>query len=134
MEQIAIGSVIIQVSWLMYAFSVIVGYIVLQLQMNKYPDVYKEVTDTAINSILIYIVVFKFSIILLRPTLLFENPLGLLYFDGGGVGVILGILSILIYVAWKIKTITLPNILLVRVYSVSVASSLFVYLILHTIF
>ncbi len=58
----------------------------------------KEWIDILFTSMMLYIVVWKFSTLLFHPTLLFNNPGSILFGNGGSIGMVLGGIVALIYI------------------------------------
>ncbi|MCG1020811.1 hypothetical protein [Sutcliffiella horikoshii] len=83
----------------------------------------KTVENYLTSGMLLWIVVFKFSIIIFRPSIIWTNPYGLLFFTGGTNGAYLATVGTILFLYWKlhrsdihIKTSTViivPSILIV---------------------
>lgn len=90
-----------ETQWLIISFSIFVGYLVIRnrLPRDEYPV--QRMIDTIENSLIIALVIWKFSLILFEPITVITNPLALLYFSGGEHGIWLAVAIASIYIAFR---------------------------------
>lgn len=90
-EVLQVGPFLLKIQWLIISLSAFVGYFVIKkrLQRAGYPD--QPIIETIENSLIIVLVVWKFSLILFEPVKVVNNPLALLYFSGGEYGIWLAV-------------------------------------------
>lgn len=80
---------------LLLAFFIV--WFILRMQFSKqWAGVYTDAVFT-------FIFVWKFSLIVTDFRLVIEQPLALLYFNGGTVGIYLGVIAVLLQIVWKKK-------------------------------
>jgi prolipoprotein diacylglyceryltransferase len=104
MDSFQLGPLNLKISWLFLLASVYLAYIMIDAMINKDQNIKKTIFyELLTNSILIIFITFKFSFILFRPSIVWENPLGIIYFTGGNQGLFLGILLSVIYLLIKFK-------------------------------
>ena len=86
-----LGPFLIQGSYIMILISLITAVIGLVSLLHTYRIPHKKtISNEWIQSILLVIVTWKFSYILVHPIEGIQDPLRLIYFDGGAVGWIVG--------------------------------------------
>ncbi|WP_338751522.1 hypothetical protein [Bacillus sp. FJAT-52991] len=61
----------------------------------------KDLLDVYGNTVFLFIIVWKFSIIIFSFSMVIEAPMSLLYFNGGERGLWLAVMAALMYMAWK---------------------------------
>ncbi|MET3698959.1 hypothetical protein SAMN05877753_110194 [Bacillus oleivorans] len=103
MGDIQIGPFIMSSLMLSLLFSIFVAYIISGQSVKRDPLIKKQWQDAVFNSVFLFVLIYKGSIALFRPVLLFENPKALLFFNGGQKGMFLAIIVIVIYLYVKIK-------------------------------
>jgi hypothetical protein len=86
-ETLQVGPFLLKTHWLIIILSALVGYFVIKYRLKRagYPD--QRMIETIENSLIIALIVWKFSLILFDPVSIVTNPLALLYFSGGEHGV-----------------------------------------------
>ena len=106
MESIHIGPLVIQKYMIVLLFAILVAYLYIAILLYKRKEVLKKVEDHLVSTLLLWILVFKFSIILFRPSIIWTNPIGLIYFTGGTYGMYLAsIVSVVFfYVTARFKS------------------------------
>lgn len=97
-----LGPLNIKYEWLLLLLAGLTTYFVLRV-MLKNKNFQKEFIDVVMNVTILSVLIYKFSIILFRPKLIFENPIALLYFDGGTKGLVLALISGVAYLFWKVR-------------------------------
>lgn len=89
-----IGKLSFPSTWLAVLLAMLVTGIILYVQFSKaMASLYSDVAA-------IFILVWKFSVVLTDFSTVKQQPLALLYFNGGKLGVILGVLAVLIQL-WR---------------------------------
>ncbi|WP_203363243.1 hypothetical protein [Bacillus sp. REN10] len=61
----------------------------------------KKIVDLYGNAVFLFILVWKFSIVIFSFSIVMEAPMSLLYFNGGGKGFWLAFIIVCLYVFWK---------------------------------
>ncbi len=123
MEAIQIGPLLLKKSYIVLLFSCLLAYLYISMYLRNKPETLKTVENHLTSGMLLWIVVFKFSIIIFRPSIIWTNPYGLLFFTGGTNGAYLATIGTILFLYWKfhqsnihIKTATIiivPSILIV---------------------
>jgi len=100
-EVLQVGPFLLKILWLIICLSAFVGYFVIKhrLQRAGYPD--RRIIETIVNSLIIALVVWKFSLILFEPVTVVTNPLALLYFSGGEHGIWLAVVVASTYIYFR---------------------------------
>lgn len=62
----------------------------------------KKILDTFLNCLFIWFLTWKLSYILIEPNLVLKNPLSILYYTGGAIGIIIATFVSFIYLVVKI--------------------------------
>jgi prolipoprotein diacylglyceryltransferase len=97
-----IGPFTIKLSWLFISSSLFFTYLVLDSLLNKYPKEKVSIFyNIVLNSLFIVFLSYKFAYILFRPSIVWENPIGMIYFTGGIRELILGLVLSSLYVISK---------------------------------
>ncbi|WP_342515723.1 hypothetical protein [Sutcliffiella sp. FSL R7-0096] len=123
MEAIQLGPLVLKKSYIVLLFSCLLAYLYISMYLRNKPDMLKTVENHLISGMLFWIVVFKFSIIIFRPSIIWTNPYGLLFFTGGTNGVYLATVGTILFLYWKLHrsdihiitstVIIVPSILIV---------------------
>jgi hypothetical protein len=100
-EVIQFNGFLIRVQWLILAFSGIFGYIILRLRLNKMESTNKIVQETIIDSLLLTVVIWKLSFILFNPVKFINNPISLIFFNGGRRGFLLALTIAMAYLIYS---------------------------------
>ncbi|GIP33218.1 prolipoprotein diacylglyceryl transferase family protein [Paenibacillus sp. J2TS4] len=100
-EVLQAGSFMIRTSWLVLALAAIAGYMLIRLKLKNAADQERQLPDLAANGMLIVILTWKFSPILFNPSILWTNPVSLLFINGSGRGIALGLALALVYLELK---------------------------------
>lgn len=101
-DSITIGPFLIKNLWIVLFIAGLVSYIVMEIRIRKFPDLQPLLLNETGNSLVICLLIYKFSIVLFRPGILFTNPQGILFFTGGTKGLVLGLLIGILYLGWQI--------------------------------
>ena len=94
-----IGSFPVKMVWLAILGAALIAYGLLALKLRKEPDK-KDLLDVLSNGAVFCWFVWKISYAVLHPILTVKQPFNLLYFNGGETGLVLGIISSLLYLLW----------------------------------
>lgn len=92
-----IGKVSIASSWVALILSFLFAYSVVRWKYGK------PAADLLSDAIFYFIIVWKLSVVLTDFKTVIQMPLSIIYFHGGMVGVILGIIAAAINVFWALK-------------------------------
>jgi hypothetical protein len=92
-EVLSIGSFVLPLHYILLAFLGYVSTYFVYLKNKKLGFSHEQWENVLLSGIVTYIMVWKFSLIIISPLSVFENPLLLLYGSGGFVGSILGIIA-----------------------------------------
>jgi prolipoprotein diacylglyceryltransferase len=105
-EIISIGPFIIPARWLWWALGGMTGYAVMKHRLKKSGYADRPVMDMLLNGLLLAALLWKFSPLLFNPSLLWENPQGVLFMSGGTGASWLAAAAGTAYIAyqcWKLK-------------------------------
>lgn len=86
MKTLQLGPFLLNTDLIMLILSVLFGYIGLSIRLNGYQTVQTFVKDKFSNALLLWLVIWKFSIIVFDPIPVIKAPLSLIYFNGGEDG------------------------------------------------
>ena len=103
-EWFIIKSLTLPSSWVAVFLALFITGIVLWVKFGK--DTEDWFTDAAI----LFILVWKFSVLITDFEMIFEFPLAILYFNGGETGLFVGVLSALGRLLWQLKRKGWPEI------------------------
>lgn len=103
MDSFRVGPLTFKYTYLFLLTSLYIAYVMLDHWLNRYPDKKNIIYNTITNCLIIIFLTFKFSYILYRPSILWENPIGILYFTGGKNGLIIGVILSLFYLIYQFK-------------------------------
>ncbi|UAL49299.1 hypothetical protein [Sutcliffiella horikoshii] len=102
MDAIQLGPLLLKKSYLVLLFSCLLAYLYIAIYLRKKPEIVKTVENHITTGLLIWILIFKFSIIIFRPSIIWTNPYGLLFFTGGTRGFYLAVFVTISYLFWKL--------------------------------
>jgi len=100
-EILQFGPFMIRFSWLLWAVSGFIGYIVMKYRLKRsgYGD--RLVLDILSGGLLIAALVWKFSPALFTPSILWKSPLSILFISGSSESAWFGAAAAAIYVGFK---------------------------------
>jgi peroxiredoxin len=81
-----LGPLVLQKNMVLIAAAVVTGVGVMKWRLRRSPDLDKKSYDRPFEAILIWLVTWKLSVLLSNLQSVMENPLSLLYFNGGEPG------------------------------------------------
>lgn len=90
METIVLGPLLIPYQWVYFLLAGITTYITVKITLKENKSFFKMFMDELTNALFLWFLIYKFSNILFRPSILFERPMEILYFTGGSKGLLLG--------------------------------------------
>lgn len=85
MSNIQLGSFVLNTELLVYLASALAGALALRLLRRGHPGKEADLS-VAWGSMLLWIVIWKVSLLLIDPASVMQRPLSLLYFSGGAIG------------------------------------------------
>lgn len=132
MEVIQIGSLAILPKWVLLGGAIILGLIFTKIWLKGSQS--KKVFDILSNSVFLGFFIWKGSIILFNPVLVWKSPFSLLYFSGGSDGLIIAIICSGLYFILKSRKERLSNLLAVQTIFIFSFVVLALYHIAFTVF
>ncbi|AST90047.1 MULTISPECIES: hypothetical protein [Sutcliffiella] len=100
-EFLIIGSIRLPIKWIFIGGALVVAYLAMNIRLSRLNLDKKPLLDTVFNALFYGFIVWKLSYVLFNPVHAFAYPLGILYFDGGQKGMLLGILICFIYIYFQ---------------------------------
>lgn len=109
MNTISLGNLVLNGQLVLLFIFGIAGWLALRFYLRQRAEDYqKDYGDLAFNAFLIWIVVWKGSLLLFEPVQTLKNPLSLLYFDGGVRGRWLAAVVVVIYILYRVRKAGIP--------------------------
>lgn len=102
-DSITIGPFLIKNLWIVLFVAGLFSYIVMELRIRKFPELQTSLLNEVGNGLVICLLIYKFSIVLFRPSIFLTNPKGILFFTGGTKGLVLGLLVGMVYLGWQVR-------------------------------
>lgn len=104
METIILGPLLIPYKWIYFVLAGITTYITVKITLKDDKAFFKIFIAELMNSLFIWLLIYKFSILIFRPNILFGRPIEILYFTGGSKGMLLGfIVSVFLFLRKAFK-------------------------------
>ena len=97
-----IGSIIVQGENLLLINGLLISYVMFYYGI-RILKIERNIMDLIFNSFINGVLIWKFSYVVLHPNSVLQNPMTILYFNGGYVGIGIGIIFITIYTWLSIK-------------------------------
>lgn len=129
-DAIMLGPFTIKNGWIILAFSFLCSYIVMEFIGKYFPDIKARFFGLLLNGIFVFLVIYKFSILVIRPSIIVTNPMGILFFTGGTTGIYMGIALGVIYLFYQVKKNAFNNIHVLIVMTAGVTTAFISYLML----
>lgn len=107
-EIIQLGPFMVKYQLIAVLLSAVIGYFLLRYKMNKLniePEVF---SDVLAGTLFIGIVVWKFGGVFFNPSVLWTNPLSILFISGSEKTIIFAIFSSCLYLGYKLKKGNMP--------------------------
>ncbi|WP_433921077.1 hypothetical protein [Paenibacillus taichungensis] len=95
-EAVVWGPLIIKYNWIAIIFSVLTAYLTMKYWLKGKSDLSKPILNDITNVFLWAFLIWKFSVIIFNPVTVLNNPYYILYFTGGGRGILLSAIVVLI--------------------------------------
>jgi hypothetical protein len=134
MDVFHIGPLNINYEWLYALVAGTLVYFVSEGITQKHPKFQKKYLDTLVNCMMTWLFSAKLSVFFFRPSLLWENPLGILYFWDGVRGIITATIITLFYLFWKARSENWPQLLFRKVFVYGIVTFLITFVGLRTLF
>ena len=96
-EWFIIKSLTIPSSWLAVLLSILITGIIVWRKFGK------ETEDWFSDAAILFILVWKFSVVLTDFKMVLDSPLSILYFNGGRLGLFLGLSAALLKLLWRFR-------------------------------
>ncbi|MCA1038016.1 hypothetical protein LCM00_00730 [Bacillus infantis] len=103
MDTIEIGSLNLKVDLLVSLLSLLIVHLFFLFHLKNRQEFRKNFEDKLFTAVLFWFLIYKFGRLLFQPSLLWTNPLGLLYFNGGIKEAVLGLLGAALYFAGQCR-------------------------------
>ncbi|BAD76366.1 hypothetical protein GK2081 [Geobacillus kaustophilus HTA426] len=126
-DVIDVGPLLIRTSWLIWLVAGAGGYLFWRVVWTGSSEQRRCIQQLLIDGVFVYLVVWKISPVLMDPSLLWHNPLGVLYLPGGDRGVMLGAVTAAAVTIFRTYRQNIPMHLLVN-------STIVVYLGAHFVY
>ncbi|MFE7061748.1 hypothetical protein ACFVAD_06320 [Sutcliffiella sp. NPDC057660] len=101
MDAIQLGPLLLKKSILVLLFSLLLAYLYMAIIFRKQPETLRIMKQHLMSGAICWILVFKFSILLFRPSIIWTNPFGIIFFTGGTKGIYLASIAALFLFYWK---------------------------------
>ncbi|MBY0120525.1 hypothetical protein [Bacillus sp. S/N-304-OC-R1] len=120
MGAIMLGPFMIKYEWILYLISGLSAYLMIRFHSKEDLPFQEIFLNSMLNSFLIGFIVYKFSSIIIRPTILIDNPSSIIFTTGGTKGKLLGVIIALLYFFNKYRNGIWPlkNWLILMVYGI----------------
>lgn len=102
-DAINVGPFVIKYLYIVFAITLAATYFTMKYKMKNQPDQSKIILDEGISAGILYFLVWKFSYILFHFSNFIDNPISAVYFNGGTIGSIAGVLAAGGYLYIKFK-------------------------------
>lgn len=100
---IDLGPILLPVKWLFVGLGLLVAYVVLKIRLKGSKLNGNVLLDTISNTAIIGFIVWKVSYAVFHPIYAMNNPIGILYFNGGERGLILAFIVSCVYLFFYAK-------------------------------
>ncbi|WLR52565.1 hypothetical protein LC040_06635 [Bacillus tianshenii] len=104
---VEIGPFVVQYRYIVLIISAISAYIALKAVIKE-KEAEKYMTDVFFNTAAFTLLIWKFSYILFHPVEAINAPVRILYFSGGTLGWIIGVVTGLLYLIYKGRKADFP--------------------------
>ncbi len=101
------NSIIVQNENIYLLIGLLISYVMFYYGV-RILKIERNIMDLIFNSFINGVLIWKLSYVVLHPQSVLQNPMNILYFNGGYVGIGIGILFIIIYTWLKIKKQNIP--------------------------
>jgi hypothetical protein len=115
MDIIQIGSFAIIQKWLLLGLAVLFGLMFLKTWLRRFQkEENQKLFELLLNTLFIGFLIWKISLFLFEPTLIWKSPFSLLYFNGGNNGLVLAIVLSIIYFTFKAQRKSISNLTILQ--------------------
>ncbi|MCR8659190.1 TlpA family protein disulfide reductase [Paenibacillus endoradicis] len=102
MQNLQLGPLVLNMDLLIYLMAGIMGVLAVRIRSRGHSE--KEILQSyAWNSVFIWMIIWKGSLLLFDPLSFIRNPQALLFFDGGSKGFWLATVVAVIYIGYRFK-------------------------------
>ncbi|MED4972150.1 hypothetical protein RA955_07245 [Geobacillus proteiniphilus] len=126
-DVIAVGPFLIRTGWLIWLAAGAGGYLFWRVVWTGSDEQFRHIRQLLVDGVLIYWLVWKIYPLFTNPSLLWRNPLGVLYLPSGNRGVMLGVATAAIVTMFRAYRRNIPMHLLVNSVIVIYLGAHFVY-------
>lgn len=130
---VSFGPFLLRTDWLVFLLSGVGGYVFLNGRLAECLTYREKIKDILLGAAFIYLIAWKVSPAIFSPSLIIDNPLGILYFPVGNRGVVLAILITCIYTGFRLYREKIPFVMFAnssvffifhgRIYLLSISTS-----------
>lgn len=103
MDAVKIGPLLVKYLWIILAITLVAAYFFMKWRTRDDKTQANFILNELSSSAMIYFFVWKFSYGLFHLNNVIEHPISLLYFNGGSMGVIAGLIVAISYLAYRAK-------------------------------
>ncbi|KAB2329749.1 hypothetical protein F7731_21640 [Cytobacillus depressus] len=96
-----VGPFLIKYEWILLLMAGLFSYFFMKSKTKSDRTFQEYFFNTILNAVIFGFLIFKFSTVLFRPSILFDQPLSVLYMSGGIKGILLGLFIAIIYISFK---------------------------------
>lgn len=115
MHFVNIGPLHVQLEWIFIGVSIFISVFILKFYLRRLGLDDKKFIEIVWNGIFIYILVWKFSLLIFNPNLVIQSPLSILYFTGGEKGLWLGFAVTFLYMLKNAKKLNVSILKMVNI-------------------
>lgn len=108
---VSFGPFLLRTDWLVFLLSGVGGYVFLNGRLAECLTYREKIKDILLGAAFIYLIAWKVSPAIFSPSLIIDNPLGILYFPVGNRGVVLAILITCIYTGFRLYREKIPFVM-----------------------
>ncbi|MGG3005484.1 TlpA disulfide reductase family protein [Geobacillus stearothermophilus] len=101
------GNIVVQGENLLLISGLLISYVMFYYGI-KVLKIERNIMDLILNSFINGVLIWKFSYVFLHPNSVLQNPMTILYFNGGYVGISMGIVFITVYTWLYVKKQNIP--------------------------
>lgn len=129
-----LGPFIIKYEWILLLLSALTSYFIMKTALKEERSFQQSFLNVVVNASLIGIIAYKFSAILFKPSLLFDYPMSIFYFTGGGKGALLGFFLSFVYFISQFKKYDWPLKECIKAIVYGIVTFFIIFWLLRTLF
>lgn len=103
MGALLLGPFLLKYEWIIAALALLVAYIVMKIKSKQNRSFQDFALHTIFNAVIIGFFTYKFSAVFFQPTIIFQEPLSVLYLSGGLKGTLLGLIFSTLFLIWSYR-------------------------------